>query len=187
MEGMLAPFVGAPSQDAILCFAHFWPWDAGTPISGLVCWDPQRKMQRVGIRAPGRCQLTTERGLTWRKHCPGAATTPVNSTESRWEGPEPALPVLHPPSRGSITISSRRPARVFPPTRASIQGSSEPKSLLGTASPPSLVPLFALPPVFQGALSKLLSHERSCHEAPFLRSQANPGTTRTLLLPQTFP
>ena len=120
-----------------------------------------------------------EQGLTWGKHCPGATPASENSSESLWEGPEPALPVLCSPCLTSRFLC--RPPRVFALPESWHLESPELESLFGTVLSHSLVPA-----VFQGALPKSLSHARSC-QALLLGSQANPGTARALLLPQTSP
>lgn len=154
---------------------------------GKRCWRPSISF---GVLGPtkARCKelvsglrkdANLQQGLTWGKHCPGATSAPENSSERLWEGPEPALPVLHSPYLRSPFL--RRPPRVFTLPESRSPESPELKSLSSTALSHSLVPA-----VFQGALSKSLSHARSC-QALLLGSQANPGTARALLLPQTSP
>lgn len=126
-----------------------------------------------------RKDANLKQGLAWGKHCPGATSAPENSSESLWEGPEPALPVLCSPYLRSPFL--RRPPRVIAVPKSWHPESPELKALFGTALSHSLVPA-----VFQGALPKSLSHARSC-QALLLGSQASPGTARALLLPQTSP
>ena len=115
-----------------------------------------------------RKDANLEQGLTWGKHCPGATPASENSSESLWEGPEPALPVLCSPRPRSSFLC--RPPRVFALPESWHLESPELKSLFGTVLSHSLVLA-----VFQGALPKSLSHARSCFTFLFPRTQYYTG------------
>ena len=74
-----------------------------------------------------RKDANLKQGLAWGKHCPGATSAPENSSESLWEGPESALPVLCSPYLRSPFLC--RPPRVIALSKSRHPESPELKSL----------------------------------------------------------